>query len=219
MNNTLLNKKTIMIMTLTIFSATVAFSDNFAEERSLTPKEKRLWSKSSDEREKTKDNSFNKGSKNSSKQECKDCYIKLPEKKSKNIVENRQEFLLSYNDLDNNSYDYDLALADTFKTKVDVIPKDKTVTVFSDRGTPALKIKSYSKKISIQVGAFRRYAGAKVYAKKYDLLSNKYKVKIDTGAKDQKPLYRVRIEGFASKSDARSFKRKYSLTGAFLVMK
>jgi len=217
MNNRLLNKKIIMITILTILFTNTSFSTNLAEEKSLTPKDRTLWSKSSSSKEKSKNNNFNKGSKSSSKEECKDCYIKLPEKKSKKI-ENHKKSSITYNDLDKNSYDYDLALADTFKTNIDV-EKDKKKLVSLDRKNSVLKTKHYSAKISIQVGAFRRYAGAKVYAKKYDLLSNKYKVEINAGAKDQKPLYRVRIEGFASKSEAKSFKRKYSLTGAFLVMK
>jgi uncharacterized linocin/CFP29 family protein len=207
-----------MITILTILFTTTSFSTNLSEEKSLTPKDKKIWSQSSSTKEKSKSNNFKRGSNKSSREACKDCYIKLPEKKSKPIIEDYKKSSISYNDLDKNSYDYDLALADTFKTKVDV-QREKEMVAFSDRGGSALKIKSYSKKISIQVGAFRRYAGAKVYAKKYDLLSDKYKVEIDTGAKDQKPLYRVRIEGFASKSEAKNFKRKYSLTGAFLVMK
>ena len=131
MNNRLLNKKIIMITILTILFTNTSFSTNLAEEKSLTPKDRTLWSKSSSSKEKSKNNNFNKGSKSSSKEECKDCYIKLPEKKSKKI-ENHKKSSITYNDLDKNSYDYDLALADTFKTNIDV-EKDKKKLVSLDR--------------------------------------------------------------------------------------
>ena len=76
---------------------------------------------------------------------------------------------------------------------------------------------SFSQKTSIQVGAFRRYEGAKIYAKRYSLLSNQYKTIIKNEFKENKPIYRVRIEGFASEDDAREFMSKYSLNSAFLV--
>jgi len=75
----------------------------------------------------------------------------------------------------------------------------------------------FSTNSSIQVGAFRRYAGAKIYAKRYGLLSNRYKTIIKKDIKNAKPLYRVRIEGFANEHEARTFISRYSLNGAFLV--
>jgi rare lipoprotein A len=79
------------------------------------------------------------------------------------------------------------------------------------------KIDTFSKKTSIQVGAFRRYAGAKVYAKRYSLLSRQYKAVIRNEMKDARPIYRVKIEGFSSEREARRFMSRYSLNGAFLV--
>lgn len=80
-------------------------------------------------------------------------------------------------------------------------------------------IDSFSNKTSVQVGAFRKYAGAKVYAKKYDLLSNKYDVEIQKNVRGNRLLYCVRIEGFSNKSEAREFISKYAITEAFLVRK
>ena len=80
-------------------------------------------------------------------------------------------------------------------------------------------IDNFSKKTAIQVGAFRRYAGAKIYAKRYGLLDKQYKTVIKKDIEDGKPLYRVRIEGFSSERDARAFMSRYSLNGAFLVRK
>jgi len=72
-------------------------------------------------------------------------------------------------------------------------------------------------KTSIQVGAFRRYAGAKIYAKRYSLLSSKYKTIIRKDILDGKPIYRVRIKGFKNAREAKKFMSRYSLSGAFLV--
>ena len=80
-------------------------------------------------------------------------------------------------------------------------------------------IGEYSEKRAIQIGAFREYAGAKVYAKKYDLLSDQYRVEIKEHIKDGLPLYRVHIAGFGSDGEARDFIKTYGLTGAFLVRK
>jgi rare lipoprotein A len=139
-----------------------------------------------------------RASKTSKKEDCVDCYASIPET--------------------NNSYSYKITASDTYAKNSDE-KDDSTVVPSSSPIYAKVKTKKSSNKIAIQVGAFRRYAGAKVYAKKYDLLSNGYGVKIEAGVKNQKPLYRVKIEGFTTRSEALEFKRKYSLTGAFLVMK
>jgi len=72
-------------------------------------------------------------------------------------------------------------------------------------------------KNSIQVGAFRKYAGAKVYAKRYSLLASKYNVDIKENVKNSQPIYRVQIEGFSNKREAKEFMNRYGLSGAFLV--
>ena len=72
-------------------------------------------------------------------------------------------------------------------------------------------------KKSIQVGAFREYAGAKLYAKRYSLLTSKYSVNIKENVKYNKPIYRVHIEGFSNEREAKEFMNRYGLYGAFLV--
>ena len=168
---------------------------------------------------------FNK----SKKDDCVDCYAKLPGKSTKKIaVSKSSEPVYSYdysnapadtygaNDLEpavdnyaqNNSYPYDLA-------------EDPYVAhnTYPNQSTASTKptIESFSNKTAIQVGAFRKYAGAKVYAKKYSLLSNRYDVEIKKNVKDNRPLYRVRIEGFSNRSEAKEFISKYGITEAFLV--
>jgi len=71
--------------------------------------------------------------------------------------------------------------------------------------------------ISIQVGAFREYDGAKRYARRYRVLSSKYRTTIKTGTKNSQPIYRVQIEGFKSDREAKRFMNNYAIQGAFLV--
>ena len=80
-------------------------------------------------------------------------------------------------------------------------------------------VDTYSQKVSVQVGAFRKLSGAKLYLRRYSMLSNQHKAIIKNGDKDAKPIYRVQIEGFGSEIEARGFisKHKHRLNGAFLV--
>jgi len=76
---------------------------------------------------------------------------------------------------------------------------------------------SNNSNISIQVGAFRKYAGAKRYVRRYSALSNNYRVVIKRGQKNNQPIYRVRIEGFKNNMEAKRFMNVYSINDAFLV--
>jgi rare lipoprotein A len=70
----------------------------------------------------------------------------------------------------------------------------------------------------VQVGAFRRYAGAKVYQRKYAHIPPRYKPVIKKFADvDGAPLYRVWLMGFASEDEARDFKNTHNMPGAFIV--
>jgi cell division septation protein DedD len=105
------------------------------------------------------------------------------------------------------------------KSNVNVVTTYAHATMVAENGYAEPIIETFSNKTAIQVGAFRQYAGAKQYAKKYDLLSNKYNVEIRKNIEDARPLYRVRIEGFSNKSEAKKFITRYNLSGAFLVRK
>jgi len=112
------------------------------------------------------------------------------------------------------AYDYGVTPDDTY------IEEESVVTM--KHLTPKLSYinssqDEYGKKTAIQIGAFRRYAGAKSYAKKYALLSDKYHVEIKTGLKDKKPIHRVRIEGFSSRAEAKRFINRYGIDDAFFV--
>ena len=70
----------------------------------------------------------------------------------------------------------------------------------------------------VQVGAFKRYAGAQVYKRKYATLDSRYKPVIKKFSDvDGKPLYRVWLMGFGSEQEARDFKNCNDLEGAFIV--
>ena len=150
---------------------------------------------------------WKKADSSTNKKDCVDCYANLDIDKKETVYtfSDTHSEAKTYN---NNGYKYKIAKSDSNPNAIEV--KDKVYEK---------KPKSSIKTVAIQVGAFRYYTGAEKYVKKYAILSSKYKVTIKTGAKNQKPLYRVRIEGFATKSQAEEFKRKYGLVGAFLVMK
>ncbi|WP_294954459.1 septal ring lytic transglycosylase RlpA family protein [Sulfurovum sp.] len=70
----------------------------------------------------------------------------------------------------------------------------------------------------VQVGAFRKYEGAKVFERRYAHIDPRYKPIIRkfpdvNGA----PLYRVWLMGFDSEGEAREFKAHYNMPGAFIV--
>ncbi|SFV64827.1 Rare lipoprotein A precursor [hydrothermal vent metagenome] len=110
-------------------------------------------------------------------------------------------------DLVRNSSNYSISVVDT-----DPYRASNSVDRFP-------KIDTHAKKISVQVGAFRKRRGAEVYFKQYSMLSNQYKPVIKNGLKDSKTIYRVQIEGFEDEREAKKFISKYrdSLSGAFLV--
>lgn len=70
----------------------------------------------------------------------------------------------------------------------------------------------------VQVGAFRRYAGAQIYQRKYTGVYARYTPVIKRFSDvDGAPLYRVWLMGFGSEDEARDFKDSHDLEGAFIV--
>lgn len=70
----------------------------------------------------------------------------------------------------------------------------------------------------VQVGAFRRQEGAKVYQRKYSALYSRYSTVVRRFDNiDGSPLYRVWMMGFGSEDEARDFKDTHDLEGAFIV--
>ena len=70
----------------------------------------------------------------------------------------------------------------------------------------------------LQVGAFRRHEGAKIYQKQYSTLDNRYQPIIKRFENvDGAPLYRVWVMGFNSEDEAMDFKTTYNLNDAFII--
>ena len=73
-------------------------------------------------------------------------------------------------------------------------------------------------KYYVQVGAFRRYEGAKITQKKFKLiLEDNYDVVIKKGYFDSATINRVWISGFRSEDEARDFKANNDLAGAMII--
>ena len=186
------NKRDVIFLSLTLFSLNVSMAQDSS-----------AWKKAENKRDK----------------DCVNCYAVIDDNKKEEVYSYSDSITSPITTHNKDGYSYQLSSSDTYKKEKRVIPEPIIANENLDV-KPEVKIdSSNSKNIAIQVGAFRRYAGAKIYAKKYAILSTKYNVEIVAGAKDQKPIYRVRIEGFPSRAKAKEFKRKYGLTGAFLVMR
>jgi len=72
----------------------------------------------------------------------------------------------------------------------------------------------------LQVGAFRRYAGAKITQRKFeDIISGDLSVIITKGVYLDEPINRVNISGFKSIEEAQDFKKDHDLAGAMIIAK
>ena len=70
----------------------------------------------------------------------------------------------------------------------------------------------------VQVGAFRRYEGARIYQRRYAATVEPPKrVLIKKFIVDGAPLYRVWVMGFGSEEEARDYIRDQGITGGFLI--
>lgn len=73
-------------------------------------------------------------------------------------------------------------------------------------------------KYYVQVGAFRRYQGAKITQKKYeDIVGNDYGVVIKKGVFKDVAINRVWVSGFRSELEAKDFKANNGLNGAMII--
>ncbi len=73
-------------------------------------------------------------------------------------------------------------------------------------------------KYYVQVGAFRRYAGAKITQSKFKMiLENNYDVVIKKGYFESAAINRVWISGFRSEEEARDFKANNDLAGSMII--
>lgn len=118
-------------------------------------------------------------------------------------------------ELDKINYNYSYGFNNA---KYNKLPTSTQFCVGDSCRATFIKSKESPHLVSIQVGAFRRYRGAEIYARRYGLLSNRYKTVIKNGFKSNRPIYRVQIEGFSNEDEANEFISKYSiLSNSFLV--
>ena len=160
--------------------------------------------------------------KNTQKEDCIDCYATPVNYSKPPLVSSpftKAIKIKSYGD-----YDYTETASDTtvktneytsLSTNQYILPTVSTVNSSSG----SYSTYENSNNIAIQVGAFRKYSGAKIYMKRYNALSSKYKVSIKTGTKNNQPLHRVRIESFKNNIEAKRFIYSYGIRDAFLVRK
>lgn len=69
----------------------------------------------------------------------------------------------------------------------------------------------------VQIGAFRKKSGARVYQKRYNLTKNRYKTVIRVYTLGGLPIYRVFLQGFHSLDEAVDFVNEGRFSGAFIV--
>ncbi|WP_457596588.1 septal ring lytic transglycosylase RlpA family protein [Hydrogenimonas sp.] len=69
----------------------------------------------------------------------------------------------------------------------------------------------------VQVGAFRRYRGAKIYKERYDNFEGRYHTVVRKFIVGGEPLYRVWLMGFKSEAEAKDFIRAWNIPGAFII--
>ena len=73
-------------------------------------------------------------------------------------------------------------------------------------------------KYYVQVGAFRRYEGARITKNKFKMiLENNYNVIIKKGQFESAPINRVWVSGFRSEAEARDFRSNNDLHGAMII--
>ncbi|ADV46198.1 septal ring lytic transglycosylase RlpA family protein [Nitratifractor salsuginis] len=79
---------------------------------------------------------------------------------------------------------------------------------------PAIELSNFG----VQVGAFRRLEGARIYQRRYAAtVERPERVVIKKFIVDGAPLYRVWVMGFGSEEEARDYIRDHGISGGFLV--
>lgn len=110
--------------------------------------------------------------------------------------------------------------------KIDMVKKGTAnvkVTVLGFHGKIAQSTSEKNEIMSVgryyvQVGAFRRYAGAKITKRKFEnIIENNYSVVIKKGYYDGKPINRVWVSGFRSEEEAVDFKTRLGISGAMII--
>jgi len=100
----------------------------------------------------------------------------------------------------------------TAPVEIEVLGFDSRVNKPSDK-PQSIRLSDFG----VQVGAFRRYAGAQIFQEKYSIAGGKYNTIIKTFDEGGAPLYRVWVMGFGSEEEAHDFMVQYKPCGGFIV--
>lgn len=103
----------------------------------------------------------------------------------------------------------DLLRKGTAKVEIEVVGFGKKV----DKSSPQIYTGGL---FMVQIGAFRKYSGAKIYKNSFDNFAN-YKTTIKEFELDGYPIFRVFLTGFRSENEARDFARSGHFQGAFIA--
>ncbi len=105
------------------------------------------------------------------------------------------------------------------KVQIEVVGfKGKVYSASDVRKIPKAEQKVRLTDFGIQVGAFKRFAGAEIYRIRHSRIDRKYRSIIKKMKdEDGTPLYRVWLMGFESEDEALDFIELHGLNGAFVV--
>jgi rare lipoprotein A len=103
----------------------------------------------------------------------------------------------------------------TAPVKVEVLGFDGNAETYAKNA--ALKQSIVINDFDVQIGAFRKKSGAKIYETTFNSKNSVYKAIIQEGTLGKAPIYRVWIQGFRSDEEARDFISRGEYEGAFIV--
>ncbi|RDX34528.1 septal ring lytic transglycosylase RlpA family protein [Arcobacter sp. HD9-500m-PIT-SAG03] len=108
----------------------------------------------------------------------------------------------------------DMVKKGTARVKLTVLGFDAKIARTTEEKQETATVGKYY----VQVGAFRRYAGAKITQSKFKMiLENNYDVVIKKGYFKSAPINRVWISGFRSEEEAKDFKASNDLAGSMII--
>ena len=118
-------------------------------------------------------------------------------------------------DLSNKAaHEIDMVKKGTVKVKITILGFNAKIARTAQEKQETATVGKYY----VQVGAFRRYEGAKITQRKFKLiLENDYDVVIKKGLLNGEAINRVWISGFRSENEARDFKSNNDLNGAMII--
>jgi rare lipoprotein A len=110
----------------------------------------------------------------------------------------------------------DMTGSGTAPVKLEVLGFEGNVEMYA-KNTAHVKQSVIISDFDVQIGAFRKNSGAKIYQTMYNDKKSPYKAIIQEGLLERDVIYRVWIQGFRSEEEARDFISRSEYEGAFIV--